>query len=175
MRIAKTWLGALVVVASLALMLSGCAVSGTSYLALDYNLGTVTYLYFPALPAFINWGQYYEHPEGTYSGSYENIGSYDDFLYTIKVNRGVGFIFGAPGDDRYYTMMLEPTGPELSFFDVSASLEGKSSKASAAGGGLENAPIDKSRYDLDHPEPFSYQRSSNGVTFSVIGNRYHLK
>ena len=167
----KKCLGLITIAAALALILTGCGPSGISFLALDYSAGTVTALDFPVLPAFVTWGEYYQHSEGTYSGAYTN-GVLRSFNYTIEVNPGL--LFGKQGEDRYYTMWLEPTGPELYYFDASASLAGKVLKASEKSQ-INNAPIDTSLYDLDHPEPFSYERSFNGVTFRVTGNKYQLK
>jgi hypothetical protein len=177
----KNWLQFLVIalVLAVAALLAGCGFRGTSYLALDYTTFEPTTVYFPALPGTIVWGAYYEHREGTYYGEYTN---WDitltfewlyEFDYTIEVERG--FFPGSVGDDRYYTMYLDPGGPDLYFFDVAAALGGRGAKEPAHSGSVANAPIDKSLYDLAHPEPFSYERSSNGVTFRVTGNRYPRK
>jgi hypothetical protein len=173
----KSWPLLIVLVAAIALMLAGCGFRGTSYLALDYTTFEPITVYFPELPDPFVWGAYYEHPDGTYYGEYTNwdilhIGlQLYTFNYTIEVNRG--FFFGSVGSDRYYTMLLDPGGPVLHFFDVSAALTGKAS--SEHNKSISNRPIDTSQFDMAHPEPFSYERSSNGVTFRVTGNRYPKK
>ena len=172
----KKWLLTMTVVVAAALMLTGCGPSGTSYLALTYSIGNITSADFPALPpyAILYFDTYYEHPDGEYYGEYVNDWNFvlHQFWYTIEENLGR---FLAAGYDRYYTMWLEPGGPELYYENVSASLAAKGAGAAAHNEQITNAPIDTSRYDLSHPEPFSYERSSNGVTFRVRGNSYKLK
>ena len=169
--ILKKWL--LVLIGAAALMLAGCGFLGTSYLALDYSTVEPTTVLFPQLPDPFFWATYYEHPAGTYYGEYTNTFFYD-FFYTIEESRG--FLLGTQGDDRYYTMLLDSGGPVLYYYSsASASLAGKGSQAEKHTGSIANAPADRSLYDLDHPQPFSYEQSSNGVTFRITGNRYRLK
>jgi hypothetical protein len=168
----KNWLPLLALAVAIASVLAGCGFLGTSYLALDFSFVEPTTALFPALPDPFFWATYYEHPEGTYYGEYTNFDFYD-FTYTISSNRE--FFPGSLGDDRYYTMLLDLGGPDLYYYDAAASLAGKGSQAVAHEGSMSNAPVDRSLYDLGHPEPFSYERSANGVTIRFSGNRYNLK
>ncbi len=168
----RNWLVLAAPVVAMMVMLAGCGLPGTSYLALSYSTVAPSDLWFPELPDPLDYDTYYEHPAGTYYGEYTNIVFYD-FWYTIEEKRGV--FFGSIGDDRYYTMMLDSSGPWMYYEDYAASLAGKGSKAAVPKGSAANASIDRSLYDLDHPEPFSWEKSMNGVTFKVTGNRYRLK
>jgi hypothetical protein len=166
---------AITLVVAIGSIVTGCRFRGTSYLALDYTTYEPTSAYFPALPDPFYWTTYYEHPEGTYYGEYTNwdaslsVSQLYTFNYTIEVNQG--FL----PDDRYYTMYLDPGGPELHYINVAAALAGKGLKSATHNRSILNAPIDRSLYDLANPEPFSYERSSDGITFRVTGNRYSKK
>jgi len=161
----------------LVLALGGCAIDGTSYLALDFSGYEPVYVSFPAFSSFFYWGDFYEHAEGTWNGYYEVSNgitmTYHSFTYTIEANPGKGFIFGAPGDDRYYTMWLDHLGPTLYYYDVAASLAGKGAgnRTPVMNGGT----VDLSKYDLDHPIPYSFEKQSGPYTFRIEGNRYLLK
>jgi hypothetical protein len=165
----KKWWRLLLLSAVLALTLSGC-VAGTSYLAFSYTtVSPPSNFYFEEFPAGFYYDTYYEHPEGTYYGEYTN-GYFFSFTYTIEANAG----FLSPGNNRYYTMYLDPSGPDLYYFNSSAALRGKTGKGSAKGE-VTNAPIDTSPYDMAHPEPFSYEKSFPGGIFRITGNKYKLK
>jgi hypothetical protein len=158
--------------AALALALAGCGFTGTSYLALTDDSGIADNIIFPALPVGAFLDTYYEHPDGTYPGEYTWGIEFHEFYYTIEEERG--FFPGTQGSDRYYLMYLESTGPELYYASFPLSMAGKGAKQ-APSRSLNNSPVDRSLFDLDHPEPYSWERTENGVTFKVTGNRYRRK
>jgi hypothetical protein len=205
MRMNKTRaLTVAVFLAALALFaFTGCGpkgADGTSYMALDWVFAPVS-LYFPAMPSSGLAGVYYYHPEGTYYGEYIAWdGTYYSFTYSIEVNEGEYGVMGLPGPDgadRYYTMYLYSTGPELYYVDDEASrslaktAEGSElpaepevlrerSLAEAQGlapsGSQElinsEAPIDPSAYGLGNAESYSYEKSGPGYRLRIEGQRY---
>lgn len=159
--------------ALLGLGLGGCVFEGTSYLALDYTtLNPPLEIAFPMLPSYVTYGAYYEHPEGTYSAEYRSSnGTYWSFNYLIEVN--YGFV-GDSSADRFYTLYCDNGGPWLTHFDV-ASLQSLGGKTAASAPTVRQQEADLSAYDLEHPEPYLWEKSEDGVTFRIEGKRYRLK
>jgi hypothetical protein len=188
---------ALAALALVVLALAACGPrgeDGTSYLALDWTYEPQS-VYFPALPPGVDAGIYYPHPEGVHLGEYVAWeGSWWRFTYQIEVNPGEWGIGGYPGEDgadRFYTMCLYSSGPQLYFVDLDQSLSlvqpaptGEDPEAAerakaaglgvqpAEGGRLSSVPTDSSRYDLDHPTPYRFERSGPGYRLLIEGQRY---
>jgi len=158
------------------------------------------WLYFPAMPLSGYAGTYYRHPTGTHYGEYIAWDeSYYSFYYTIECNEGdKGFLFcrGDDGADRYYDMWLYSWGPELYHFDASlqgmqasktVTLNPKITQEEAKALSLalqpsrersfanQTARLDSSAYDLDHPEPYLYEKSGPGFILRIEGTGYRLK
>jgi hypothetical protein len=89
-------------------------------------------------------------------------------------------------------MYLYSWGPELSYVDLSQSLSlvqpppaGESpaarEEARAAALGLQpssadsltSGTIDPKGYDLDHPDPYRFERTGQGYRMRIEGQRYH--
>jgi hypothetical protein len=184
-------------VLALLLLLLGCGPrgdDGTSYLALDWSYAPLSFN-FPALPGEVSPGTYYWHPEGLYPGEYVAWdGSWWVFNYRIEVDEGdwgIGGIPGADGADRFYKMYLYSWGPELSYVEVSQSLSlvqpnpsGENpdarEQARAAALGLQpssarrvtSGTVDETRFDLEHPQPYHYERSGPGYRLLIEGRSY---
>jgi len=197
MNLGKLRVPALAVLALTLLLLVGCGPQGedgTSYLALDWTYTPLT-LDFPQLPAAVVPGTYYWHPEGLYHGEYVAWeGSWWVFNYRIEVDDGdwgIGDIPGPDGADRFYTMYLYSWGPELSYVELSSSLslvqphpagEDPAAKEQARAAALSLQPsstrqapstaIDATRFDLDHPEPYRFERTGPGYRLLIEGHRY---
>jgi len=197
MNLRKLRVPALAALALALLLLVGCGPQGddgTSYLALDWTYTPIT-IDFPQLPVVVAPGTYYWHPEGLYYGEYVAWeGTWWRFNYEIEVDEGawgIGGITGADGADRFYTMYLYSWGPELSYVELSGSLglvqpppEGESPAAReqakaaaldlrpASARSLATGSVDASRYDLDHPQPYRYERTGPGYRFLIEGQGY---
>ena len=188
---------ALAALALALLLLVGCGPQGedgTSYLALDWTYTPLT-IDFQQLPAVVVPGTYYWHPEGLYHGEYIAWeGSLWVFNYRIEVDEGdwgIGGFTGAEGADRFYTMYLYSWGPELSYVELSSSLslvqphpdsEDPAAREQARAAALGVQPssarspaagaIDAARFDLDHPEPYRFERTGPGYRLLIEGQRY---
>jgi hypothetical protein len=197
MKLRKLRVPALAALALALLLLVGCGPQGedgTSYLALDWTYQPLT-IDFPQLPAVVVPDTYYWHPEGLYYGEYVAWdGSWWVFDYRIQVDAGdwgIGGFPGADGADRFYTMYLYSTGPELSYVELSQSLslvqphpagENPAAKEQARAAALGVQPssprqissgtVDASRFDLDHPEPYRFERTGPGYRLLIEGRRY---
>jgi hypothetical protein len=188
---------ALAALALALLLLVGCGPKGedgTSYLALDWTYAPQS-IDFAQLPEVVVPGTYYWHPEGLYHGEYVAWeGSWWVFSYRIEVDEGdwgIGGFTGADGADRFYTMYLYSWGPELSYVELSQSLSlvkpnpsgedpAAREQARAAALGLQPSPgrratsgaADASRFDLEHPEPYHFERTGPGYRLLIEGQRY---
>jgi hypothetical protein len=197
MNIRKLRVPALVVLALALLLLVGCGPQGedgTSYLALDWTYAPLT-VDFPMLPEVVLPDTYYWHPEGLYHGEYVAWeGSWWVFSYRIEVDEGdwgIGGLPGPDGADRFYTMYLSSWGPELSYVELSQSLslvqphpagEAAASREQARAAALSLQPsaarrvssgaVDATRFDLDHPEPYHFERTGPGYRLLIEGQRY---
>jgi hypothetical protein len=143
-------------------------------------------------------GTYYWHPEGLFYGEYVAWdGSWWVFDYRIETDEGdwgIGGFPGADGADRFYTMYLYSWGPELSYVELSQSLSlvqpnpaGESpaareqARAAALGvqppsaGSVASGPVDAARFDLDHPEPYRFERTGPGYRLLIEGRRFSPK
>ncbi len=190
---------ALVALALVAFALAGCGPQGedgASYLALDWTYEPLS-IDFPSLPPEVYAGAFYPHGEGLFHAEYIAWeGTLWSFDYQIEVNHGewgIGDLPGEDGADRFYTMYLYSDGPELYFVDLSQSLSlvqpnptgedpAAAERAKAAGLGLQPAEgrrlsaglVDRSRYDLEHPTPYRYERTGPGYRLLIEGEHYGL-
>jgi len=191
------------VITLLVLALSGCGKAGedgTSYLALDWVYAPLA-IYFPALPAVISAGTFYEHAAGSYPGEYIAWdGSYYSFTYRIEVNEGEAGGLLSPGEDgadRYYLMYLYSWGPEFYYYDdlslarIDPAAEGisplnrEAELAAAAGLGLgeeggaepESAGARPNRAPLDSLlEPSLYDLDHpQPYVYELVGPGYRLR
>jgi hypothetical protein len=200
MKLRKLRVPALAALALALLLLVGCGPQGedgTSYLALDWTYQPRT-IDFPQMPAVVVPGTYYWHPEGLFYGEYVAWdGGWWVFDYRIEVDPGdwgIGGFAGADGADRFYTMYLYSTGPELSYVELSRSLSlvqphpagenpavREQARAAALGvqppsaGSVASGPVDAARFDLDHPEPYHFERTGPGYRLWIEGRRYSPK
>ena len=92
------------------------------------------------------------------------------------MNASQGFIIGTPGADRYYTLFCDHGGPWMTHYDV-ATLQSLSGRSTAAKPAPVSNPgkVDKSAYDLDHPEPYFWEKTEDGITFRIQGFKYSPK
>jgi hypothetical protein len=197
MDIRKLRVPALAALALALLLLVGCGPQGddgTSYLSLDWTYAPLS-IDFPQLPDTVVPGTYYWHPEGLHPGEYVAWdGSWWVFTYRIEVDEGdwgFGGWPGADGSDRFYTMYLYSWGPELSYVEISQSLSlveplpsgenpAAREQSKAASLGLQpstarrvtSAPADAARFDLEHPEPYRFERTGAGYRLLIEGQRY---
>jgi hypothetical protein len=197
MKLERLRVPALAALALALLLVAGCGPQGedgTSYLALDWTYAPLT-IDFPQLPGTVVPGTYYWHPEGLYHGEYVAWeGSWWVFTYRIEVNEGdwgIAGLPGADGADRFYTMYLYSWGPELSYVELSQSLslvqpnpsgENPAAREQARAAALSLQPsstrrassgtVDASRFDLEHPEPYRFERTGPGYRLLIEGRRY---
>ncbi len=197
MKLSKLRVPALAALALALLLVAGCGPQGqdgNSYLSLDWTYAPQS-LDFPQLPDPVVPGTFYWHPEGLYHGEYVAWeGSWWVFTYHIEAdpgNWGIGGIPGADGADRFYTMYLYSTGPELSYVELSQSLSlvkpspsgedpaaREQARAAALGlrpsssGPVHSGAAEAARFDLDHPEPYRFERSGPGYRLLIEGRRY---
>ncbi len=197
MNLRKLWVPALAALALALLLLVGCGPQGddgTSYLALDWTYQPQS-VDFPLLPDVVAPETYYWHPEGLYHGEYVAWeGSWWSFNYRIAVDEGdwgIGGLPGPDGADRFYTMYLYSWGPELSYVELSKSLSlvephpagedpAAREQARAEALGLQpsatrqatSGAVDPARFDLEHPEPYRFERTGPGYRLLIEGQRY---
>jgi hypothetical protein len=197
MNLRKLRVPALGALALALLLLVGCGPQGDdgiSYLSLDWTYQPQS-IDFPQLPDVVTPETYYWHPEGLYHGEYVAWeGSWWSFNYRIEVDPGdwgIAGLPGADGADRFYTMYLYSWGPELSYVELSKSLslvephpqgEDPAAREQARAEALGLQPsatrqaatgaADPSRYDLQHPEPYRFERTGPGYRLLIEGQRY---
>ena len=106
------------------------------------------------------------------------------------MNRGEAGGSLSPGEDvadRYYLMYLYSWGPEFYYYDdlslarINSAAEGVSrlnreAEPESAGSLPNRAPLESvlglCLYDLDHPQPYIYERTGPRYRLEIEGRRY---